>query len=131
MKEPDIDIRYASHAELAQLAGVQTAATQLVPEADLPVHLRYEVTDPETLRTACEQLRLWVAVTGENRVVGFAMADVVDGVAHLDEINVRPDYGRRGIGTALLAAVREWAAHEGFGVLTLGTGRQVPWNRKL
>lgn len=131
LTESDIDIRPAIIADLAQLGGVQTAATQLVPESYLPVHLRYGVTDPDTLQTACRQCRLWVAVAGEARVVGFAMADIVDGAAHLDEINVLPEFGRRGIGTSLVAAVHAWAVSEGFGVLTLVTFRHLPWNEKF
>lgn len=131
MGESCFHIRSAILEDLAQLADVQSAATQLVPESKLPVHLRYGVTDPDTLRTACRDRRIWVAIAEDGWVVGFAMADIVDGEAHLDELNVRPEFGRRGIGTALVDTVRAWATDKGFGALTLVTFRQLPWNEKF
>jgi GNAT superfamily N-acetyltransferase len=47
---------------------------------------------------------------------------------HLDEVDVAPSHGRRGIGTALVRTVCEWATASGFSVLTLTTFRAVPWN---
>ena len=131
MTETGIRIRIATIEDLSHLAAVQTAATQLVPEANLPVHLRYGVTDPETLQAACKERRLWVAATEDDRLVGFAMATIMDGDAHLDELNVRPEDGGRGIGTSLVTAVRTWAVREGFSALTLVTFRHLPWNEKF
>ena len=60
--------------------------------------------------------------------VGFACVDLVDGAAHLWQLSVHPSAGRRGLGTALVAAVCEWAAAQGLGAVTLTTFRDVPWN---
>jgi GNAT superfamily N-acetyltransferase len=60
--------------------------------------------------------------------VGFASVDVVDGLAHLSQMAVDPDHGRRGLGQALVEAVCEWARSERFGAITLTTYRDVPWN---
>jgi GNAT superfamily N-acetyltransferase len=60
--------------------------------------------------------------------VGFAAVTELDGHAHLAELAVHPDHGRRGIGGALLAEARGWAARAGFRALTLTTFRDLPWN---
>ena len=48
--------------------------------------------------------------------------------AHLEQLSVHPDHGRRGIGRALLRAGVEWAGANGYDELTLATYRDVPWN---
>ena len=53
---------------------------------------------------------------------------VVDGFAHLEEMNVHPDHGRRGIGSQLLGTVISWARAGGFPGVTLITFRHLPWN---
>ncbi len=71
--------------------------------------------------------RVWVAAdSGE--LIGFAYAAVVGDFCHLEELDVLPDHGRRGVGTALVAAVRDYAAGAGLSGVTLTTFRDVPWN---
>lgn len=61
--------------------------------------------------------------------VGFALVEMLaDDLPHLDEVDVEPSHGRRGLGTALVQAVCEWATASGFSMLTLTTFRAVPWN---
>lgn len=60
--------------------------------------------------------------------VGFASVEIVDGVAHLWQLAVRPAAGRQGIGTALVRAVCDWAAAHGYPAVTLTTYRDVAWN---
>lgn len=72
--------------------------------------------------------RAWVA-TEDDVVVGFVIVDVLDGVPHIEEIDVALPAGRRGHGTRLLHAVIEWASATGAPAVTLTTFRDVPWNR--
>src|SRR5271165_3964159 len=60
--------------------------------------------------------------------VGFASVEIVDGLAHLWQLSVRPSHGRRGVGTALVEAVCQWAGSQGYEAVTLTTYRDVPWN---
>jgi GNAT superfamily N-acetyltransferase len=60
--------------------------------------------------------------------VGFACVEIVDDAAHLRQLSVLPSFGRRGIGTALVRAVGEWATSEEYAAVTLTTYRDVPWN---
>jgi ribosomal protein S18 acetylase RimI-like enzyme len=73
----------------------------------------------------------WVAVDDGDRPAGYAIASVVDGEGHLDQVSVDPDHGRRGLGRALVDHVCTWAAAQGFDAVTLTTYRDVPWNGPL
>ncbi|MFU8873724.1 GNAT family N-acetyltransferase [Micromonospora sp. SL4-19] len=72
--------------------------------------------------------RVLVAVDAGDRPVAFAVVDLVDGCAHVQQLSVDPAYARRGIGRGLLDEVAGWAAVRGLPALTLTTFRSVPWN---
>jgi GNAT superfamily N-acetyltransferase len=71
--------------------------------------------------------RAWVAER-DDTVCGYALADLLDGDAHLEQVTVHPDHGRHGIGGRLIEAVAEWARDQGSQTLTLLTFRDVAWN---
>jgi GNAT superfamily N-acetyltransferase len=83
--------------------------------------------DLETLRAHQEGGTIWVAIV-DDVPVGYALASVVDGEGHLDQVSVLPELGRRGIGTALVERVEAWARGAGRRALTLTTFRDVEWN---
>ncbi len=64
----------------------------------------------------------------DRRVVAFAHVVEVDGEAHLEQLSVVPEHGRRGIGGALVRAALVEADWSGRRVMTLCTYRDVPWN---
>jgi GNAT superfamily N-acetyltransferase len=102
------------------------AATLLVGHA--PEAVLAETTSQEDHDDAQRQGHLWVALM-DDAPVGFAHVAVIEaGVAHLEELDVHPEHGRRGLGTRLVLAVCAWAASEGFKAITLTTFRDVPWN---
>lgn len=49
-------------------------------------------------------------------------------LAHLEQLSVLPEHGRRGHGAALVAAARAEAARRGHERITLRTYARVPWN---
>jgi ketosteroid isomerase-like protein/predicted N-acetyltransferase YhbS len=71
---------------------------------------------------------LWVAVAGDGTVVGFALVELLDGNAHLDELDVLPEHGRRGLGATLVGEVCAAAARRGLAAVTLTTFGDVAWN---
>jgi GNAT superfamily N-acetyltransferase len=73
--------------------------------------------------------RAWVATDRDGHPVGFAVVDLVDGTAHLEEISVIPELNGRGHGMALLRQVERWARDKGLPSVTLTTFRDVPFNR--
>lgn len=123
-----IRIELAGREHVPAIPGIELAASAMFPEADLPPDVRYRVTDEELLLEAQSEARLWVALTDDRTPVGFAMGDIVDGGAHLDEMDVIPEYGRQGIGTRLLRTLIDWARSLGYPTLTLITFRHLPWN---
>jgi GNAT superfamily N-acetyltransferase len=87
-----------------------------------------ETTPLEVLQSAQRGGRLWVALA-DDVAVGFAHVEVHEReAAHLEEIDVDPAHGRRGLGTRLVTQVCEWAAGNGYTSVTLTTFRDVPWN---
>jgi GNAT superfamily N-acetyltransferase len=121
-------IEPAQPRHLPWLPSVELAAARLLvghaPEAVLAT-----ATSAADLERACRDGRLWVALA-DDRPVGFAHVKLLEPrVAHLEELDVHPDHGRRGVGRRLVEAVCEWARWEGFESVTLSTFRDVPWNR--
>jgi GNAT superfamily N-acetyltransferase len=49
-------------------------------------------------------------------------------MAHLEEIDVHPAHGRRGLGTRLVMEICNWATSAGYRSVTLTTFREIPWN---
>ena len=72
--------------------------------------------------------RAWVSVGDDDVPLGYALALVVDGLGHLEQLSVRPSAGRQGRGRALIDEVVAWARGWGAPALTLSTFREVPWN---
>ena len=70
----------------------------------------------------------WVACPPGGPPVGMVIASVRDGVAYVEEMDVVPAHGRRGLGARLLATVCGWAQAQGHPAVTLSTFRDVPWN---
>jgi GNAT superfamily N-acetyltransferase len=123
-----ISVQLADRKHLGAIPGIEIAASTLFTEADLPLCLRHKVTEMSHLRAAADDERLWVAVTGQQKPVGFANAAVLDETAYLEELDVLPEFGRQGIGTRLLSSVVNWARDARYPCLLLVTFRHLPWN---
>jgi putative acetyltransferase len=113
--------------DLAMLPSIELAAARLLA-GHAPESILSEATSAADFERACRDDHLWVALHGD-APVGFAHVKVFEtGVAHLDELDVHPDHGRRGLGRWLVGAVRDWAVRNHFDSVTLSTFRDVPWN---
>jgi GNAT superfamily N-acetyltransferase len=120
-------VALARLSDLAGLPTIELAAARLL-EGHAPESILAESTSLEDLRGAQADGRLWVALA-DDEPVGFAIVEMLaDGLPHLDEIDVHPEYGRRGLGTALVRAVCDWTAAREFPEITLTTFRAVRWN---
>jgi GNAT superfamily N-acetyltransferase len=69
----------------------------------------------------------FLLVAGEP-VAGFAHVMELEGIAHLEQLAVRPTMQRQGIGTALVRAAMAEATGRGYGEMSLCTYADVPWN---
>lgn len=124
-------VRRARAGELGTIQQLAVEAGRRFAEVDDPVVAACADDPPpdaDALETARRAGRLWVATAGAE-VVGFALAEVVDGNGHLEEVAVHPAHGGRGVGSDLVGAVLAWAAVEGMPWLTLTTFAAVAWNR--
>jgi GNAT superfamily N-acetyltransferase len=120
-------ITAARQEDLARLPAIELAAARLLAGL-APESVLNETTSLEVLNTARREGHLWVALSNDVPV-GFAHIEVIERDAvHLEEIDVHPDHGRRGLGTTLVLRVCEWAASRGYASVTLTTFRDVPWN---
>jgi GNAT superfamily N-acetyltransferase len=126
------EIRRAVPGDVPALPDVeQTAGTLFdayLTEIGWTDDLVPHVISIEDFRKACDAGRLWVAAAAEGQVVGFALVLEIGGYAHLEELDVLPAHGRRGVGSALLDAVCAWAGRAGYPAVTLRTFRDIPWN---
>jgi GNAT superfamily N-acetyltransferase len=52
----------------------------------------------------------------------------VDDTLYLQEIDIEPKHGQKGLGSALVDTVRSWAKLSGYSVISLSTFRDIPWN---
>ena len=121
----------AAKRHLPEIPKLEQAAASVFPEEDLPAALRWLVTDRDTLLEAQLEGRLWVAVNEVGRSVGFALAEVLDGEAFLDEVDVHPRHARKGIGTCLVNTVIGWAENREYSSLSLITFKHLPWNARF
>jgi GNAT superfamily N-acetyltransferase len=117
----------ARPTDLHHLAAIEIAAAQLLA-GHAPASVLAEVTPLPVLETAHAGGRLWVALH-DDIPVGFAHVEIFEPrVAHLQELDVHPAHGRRGLGRLLVAEVCRWAGAQGYAAVTLTTFRAVPWN---
>lgn len=124
---PACTIAPARPADVAALPGIELAAARLLAGHAPPAALA-ETTDEAEFHAAASDGRLWVARDGDVPV-GFALVKLLSPRrAHLEEVDVLPSHGRRGLGAALVRAICAWAERQGCAEVTLTTFRDVPWN---
>jgi GNAT superfamily N-acetyltransferase len=113
-------IRHARPDELADLVAIEAASDGLFSTIGFDLF-------PGPATVAAMARAPAVLVAGDPPV-GFARVEEVDGLAHLEQLSVAPDHGRRGIGRALLEAACDWARDAGYEAITLVTFQDVAWN---
>jgi GNAT superfamily N-acetyltransferase len=121
-------IEPAREDDLAKLRRVEIAANALFEGRAVAGVVADDATGFDELAHAHAAGLLWVARAPDGEPVGFALCERVDGAVHLEEMDVDPAHGRRGLGRALLEAVVAWAERAGHPAVTLTTFRDVPWN---
>jgi GNAT superfamily N-acetyltransferase len=121
-------IEPARESDLRALPTIELAANEMFEDTGLLPAVDGDFTHPEEFRDALAEGRLWVARAPGGEPVGFALVELLGGKPHLEEMDVMPRYGRRGLGRALLEAVFAWARREGHASVTLTTFRDLPWN---
>lgn len=123
----DLLLRAGTEADIDALLEVEhRAAALLLGHGAYDLFAMHSLS-PENLQDGITNGILHVAEVG-GQAVGFALCGMVDGQAHLFEMDVIPEHGRRGVGSALLESVCSEAEECGFSAMTLTTLRDVLWN---
>ena len=124
-------VRLAQIADVPFLADIERAAAQqFLPYLSwlaISTALLEGLTTPGFLLRAQADNRLWVATCG-HQVVGFIVIKFLPDICFIVELDVHPDFGRQGIGSALVNACGQSARERGFNQIWLTTFRKIPWN---
>ena len=128
MSDARYQIRLAGPREVTLLAAIEDAAAGLFAGTDVATSIPDGTAAVEDLAAAQRAGMLWVAVAPGGELVGFAYTRWLGDEPHLEELDVHPDHGRRGLGAELVRAFVDWARSRGASGVTLSTFRDVPWN---
>lgn len=123
----DYVVRLAGPEHVDQLPDIERAAATRFGDS-LPESVLLHVTPVDNLVVAQQAGLLWVALEPAGIPVGFAVASICGRRVHLDELDVSPEHGRQGVGSALVEAIEDYALNSGCVEITLTTFRDVPWN---
>ena len=120
-------IRKSQLKDLALLPEIERAASVLFKNTPFFIAVSKDVTTIEDFKEAHVDNLLWVA-EADGRAVGFAFVEMLEKSAHLDELDVHPDFMQRGIGKALVKTVCSWADKNKIPAITLTTYKGIVWN---
>ncbi|MEV6285059.1 GNAT family N-acetyltransferase [Kribbella sp. NPDC051770] len=121
-------VRLALPGDLPTLQSIETAAGVLFREIGMTDIADHAPPPLHILRAYQRAGRAWTAVDPVGEPVGFVLAKLVDGAAHVEQISVHPTHQRQGHGRALMDAVDQFARDQQLPALTLSTFRDVAWN---
>jgi GNAT superfamily N-acetyltransferase len=125
---PGYVIAPAAPHHLATLASVELSAATRFRGWDVPAAVFEEATPISVLEAAQVSGHLWVALSAAGDCVGFGLVEPSGERLHLQELDVLPEHGGRGLGRALVSRIERWAVESSFAEITLTTYRDVPWN---
>jgi GNAT superfamily N-acetyltransferase len=121
-----VSIRRAAPNDYLAVESIENAADQLLIDRLSPDSWE---PAPSGVSRAVEQGFVLVAERPRTgTIVGFVHVLESDGIAHLEQLSVLPQEGRRGYGRRLLDAAMDEARRGGYERLTLRTYADVPWN---
>ncbi|MFB7668012.1 GNAT family N-acetyltransferase [Kitasatospora sp. NPDC056138] len=121
-------IRMARLDDLPLLQDIERAAGESFRSVGMPEIAEDEPPALDELARYQRSDLAWVAVDADDRPVAYVVAEPVDGNLHVEQVTVHPEFGRQGIGRALLEHLAVHAAERRMPALTLTTFVQVPWN---
>lgn len=122
-----ITMRPAIPADIPLLPDVERSAARAF--LALPGYVESGRTVPEdVLAGMAEAGRLWVAVDGEDRPVGFVGCRDLGQLLYVHEISVALPFQKQGIGRRLMRTVLAEALNRGYPAVGLTTRRDAVWN---
>ncbi len=125
--QPDYLIRPARAEDLESLPAIERAASQVFRGTKHEGFAQASDMELADFEHWFEHGAIWVAET-EGTLVGFAVAEELDGEGFLTEMDVLPEHTRNGLGRRFIQLVREWGAAQGHREIRLITCSDIPWN---
>lgn len=129
MSEPRTDssviVRPATDGDRGEIELIEQAARGLLLAHGVDLQaldVPGGIEDPAAWTLAC-------LAEVDGLVVGIARLTALDRrLLSLDQVSVRPEFARQGVGTALLSAVATQAKELGYAAITGTTFRDIPFN---
>jgi GNAT superfamily N-acetyltransferase len=121
-------IRSARSEELTLLSSIELSAAKLFLDTSYSFLVDAAPLPLDFVQQRFKAGQVWVAAFPCDAVVGYALTQEVDATLYLQQIDVEPTHGRRGIGSSLVNTVLVWAKLQGYQAVTLSTFRDIPWN---
>lgn len=121
-------IRSARAEDLTLLTLIEQSAAVLFQNTPYSFLMKAEPLPLEFVQQQFQAGQVWVAVDQDDTVIGYAITREVDDTLYLQQIDVEPSHGRRGIGSKLIHTICSWAKNHGDRVVSLSTFRDIPWN---
>jgi GNAT superfamily N-acetyltransferase len=129
----NFEFRVGTEADLDLLCDIDLDAGMLFVRAgldlDLPAGHEFFVYERSRWRQSLASGRTLVAMETDGSAIGFAATGIRDEQAYLDQLSVRTQFMRRGIGSALLRAAERMAERARQTTLWLTTYAHLDWNR--
>ncbi|MBD2743775.1 GNAT family N-acetyltransferase [Coleofasciculus sp. FACHB-1120] len=95
-------IRSARFEELTLLSAIELSAAKLFLDTPYSFLVNAAPLPLDVVQQRFKAGQVWVAVDPHDMVAGYAITQEVDATLYLQQIDVEPTHGRRGIGSALV-----------------------------
>ena len=126
-----MQVRLGKPEEIDAIARIDADASALFAEVGivltLPQNHPFALAERECWLNAARDSRLYVAEAQGDPYAALMVLDDVDGEPYLEQLSVRPQHMRKGIGSRLLE--QAIAQSRSRAALWLTTYNHVPWNR--
>lgn len=128
MDENEYHLRLARPDEAGRLREIEDEAGKRFDGLDIFDPSLSSSFPTDELRRLIALDQVWVVCESSDRPVGMILASIRCGNGYIEELDVLPEHGRKGLGTGLLEKACAWAREQGCSAVDLSTFRDVPWN---
>jgi GNAT superfamily N-acetyltransferase len=126
--ESGYTIRSARVEELTLLAHIEQSAAIRFLDTPYAFLVDAKLLPLDFMQQRFQVGQVWVVADRRDVVIGYAVTREVDDTLYLQEIDIEPKHGQKGLGYSLVDTVRSWAKLSGYSVMSLSTFRDIPWN---
>ena len=120
-------IRRGELGDLPRIERIERETASMFPPSVLPPELAQPLPGDAVAAGIAASL-VWIAEGDSVDAVGFILCERYAACLHVREMDVRPAFGRHGIGTQLLLHAFAAAMDLGLHFVTLTTFGHLPWN---